>query len=236
MNHYTLIKDGDEYERECWEKFIKDEFPSYEKFWIQYIVPLTNRPENIYFKTNKELQKIGKSGHDICLAQLHYSILYHLGKVYKLKNKEPFALDDLTEGIVRICGALDIAFEFLERFKNPKKYSPWLEKEQRGKLGSMEARKAWQKTNGYPLQNLRNYRNHLVHGRMMPNLNRQVLYLPKVGLEKRYFDWRLVTSPDKLPKVQKDFIPAKEILSESWNRLLDYLETNWKNVILHRKT
>ena len=84
MNEYFLNKDGDSLERKYWEKFIKKEFPSYEKYWQKYIVPLTNRPHDVHFKTKEELEKINKGENDIFLAQLHYTVLKHLTRVFDI--------------------------------------------------------------------------------------------------------------------------------------------------------
>ena len=102
---YRLAIDGDYLERHYWGLFIKDQFPSYEKFWLDFVVPLTNRPYNIDFKTDAELTKIGKSALDLCIAQLNYSILRHLIRCFDIRNtlKEPtvimYQLDLLVEGM-----------------------------------------------------------------------------------------------------------------------------------------
>jgi len=46
---YTIQKNGDSIERESWKLFAKTSFPSYEKFWQSFVVPLTQRPR-IRFK------------------------------------------------------------------------------------------------------------------------------------------------------------------------------------------
>ena len=135
---YNLEDNGDRIEMLSWKKFLKNEFGSYEVFWQKYIIPLTNRPRNIHFKSNVELSEVGKTENDICIAQLHYSILRHLARCYEIKTSRLLNLDLLTEGIVRLVGCQDIAFELLERVRNPNKYSPWSEDEGR------KARSAWQ--------------------------------------------------------------------------------------------
>lgn len=231
MRAYRLAIDGDAIEKHYWSRFIQNEFPSYEEFWIKLVVPLSNRPRDIHFKTDQELKKIGKTSSDVCIAQLHYSVLRHLARVYDILSAPHLNLDDLTEGMVRICGAQDVAFELLERYKHPEKYCPWLEKKNdAGDLGGKEAREQWQKSNSYPLQHLRDYRNHLVHGRLMPGLN---VYLPKIGSEQKYFDWRLITDPENNPGLDPDdLLPAKNILESAWRETLQYLEDNWQRVLL----
>ena len=58
--NYNLENNGDLFEQAYWQFFIKDRFPNYEKFWLKYVVPLTNRPDNVHFKTDAELEKINK--------------------------------------------------------------------------------------------------------------------------------------------------------------------------------
>jgi hypothetical protein len=38
-----LATDGDDLERLYWPEFIRDEFPTFEKFWLRFVVPLTTR-------------------------------------------------------------------------------------------------------------------------------------------------------------------------------------------------
>jgi len=228
MNKYRLISDGDLIEKECWNLFVGNEFSTYEIFWIDYIVPLTNRPSDIHFKTNQELIQIGKSEKDICIAQLNYSILRHLKVVYELKELTQIDLDKLTEGMVRICGALDNAFELLERYSNPI-YNAWVN----GKL----ARRNWQNKNNHPLQQLRDYRNHLIHGRLTPSDESSVqLLVPNFGSEEKYYDWRLITNPTKNPGLNSaDLKSSNEILNQAWQDAIIYLESNWKTVLMNGK-
>ncbi|PIW21639.1 MAG: hypothetical protein COW32_08830 [Candidatus Aquicultor secundus] len=144
-------------------------------------------------------------------------------------------LDILTEGMARITGALDVAFELLERYKNPTSYDPWLEKRDAstGRLGGNEARRQWQDANGYPLQHLRNYRNHLIHGRLTPGLIGTDFYVPKIGTESKYFDWRLITDQNNNPGLNtNDLSPACGVLRGAWDETLDYLESSWRSNLL----
>ncbi len=229
---YNLINDGDRVEKKYWDKFIQTQFPSYEKFWIKNVIPLTNRPADIHFKADYELRKIGKSANDICLSQLHYSILKHLSRAFDILSLQDINLDNLIEGMVRLSGALDIAFELLERFNNPTKYDAWLDKKNNSNLGGKEARENWQKNNRFPLQKIKNYRNHLIHGRMLPGILNTTYYLPKIGLEKKYFDWRLITNSNNPAFDKNDLMPAKKILEQAWKETLDYLENQWKAILL----
>jgi hypothetical protein len=45
-------------QRYC-ELFLRDQFPSYEAVWRDYIVPLTMRPDNVAFESDEALAKKG---------------------------------------------------------------------------------------------------------------------------------------------------------------------------------
>jgi len=229
---YRLAVDGDNLERHYWGLFIKDQFPSYERFWLKFVVPLTNRPTNIHFKTDEDLAKINKSKSDLCIAQLNYSIIRHLiccfDILISLRNGAGIGqqLDLLQEGITRLVGAQDNAFELLERLKNPNKYNAFLEDD--GETACRE----WQKSQKYPLQNVRDYRNSLIHGRLLPGIiDGDRLCLPEIGKANSYLDWRLITelSPER-EEYKKDFISVLNILKSAWNETIGYLENNWKNL------
>lgn len=230
MKNYRLAIDGDGYEQKYWSLFIQNKFQSYEDFWIENIVPLTNRPSNIHFKKDQDLPD-GKTGQDICIAQLHYSILRHLARAFDIFIKDNIDLDDLTDGMTRLCGALDVAFELLERFENSANYDPWLARKNNGKLGGENARNNWKEEYPENIKMIRYYRNNLVHGRMMPGIIDNVLYLPIIEKEEEYFDWRKVTLVE-IEKNKKDFMPAKEILKLAWNDVIDYLDSQWRIYLL----
>lgn len=230
---YRLAIDGDDFERRCWNLFVKDQFPSYERFWLKSVVSLTNRPNNVHFKTDTELAAIGKSESDLCVAQLNYSILRHLMRCFEtLKILEtPSGVDQqlnlLQEGMARLVGAQDNAFELLERVtKNPSIYKAFQD--------SGKAREKWKEDNNSPLQHIRKYRNSLVHGRLLPGIMDEVrLCLPNIGKESLYLDWRIITDLSNNPrreKAKEDFFSVLDILERAWNETIIYLENNWKSL------
>lgn len=236
---YTLLQDGDGFEKHYWTKFLSTDFPKYEKYWSDRVVPMTNRPTNIHFKKSQELLQKGFTAEDVCKAQLHYTIFRHLVRAYEilesLKTKQQnFAdTDYLSEGLFHVCGAQDVAFEFLQRNKTPNVFDPWLPKKQRASaiLGSKEAKEKWQNDNSYPLQSIRNYRNHLTHGRISPTVqNIDKVYLPKIGNENNYLDWRLVTDGYSAQTIISDFDTLDKILQGAWKNTVDYFETEWTNL------
>ena len=224
---YTLQADGDGIEQILFVPLIQPKFPSYEAFWQKFVVPLTNRPANVQLKTDPDLAAIGKGDHDLCLAQLHYSVLRHLGRAFQLRQDPNFGLDHLVFSLSAIVGAQDVAFELLERFRNPTSYGAWLGKKSGGIDGGREAQSKWKQSDGYPLQAIRDYRNHLVHGRTPPGFGN---HYPKIGQESAYFDWRKVTAATSLPAA--DFDSATSIHDSAFDQTMTYFESKWASELL----
>lgn len=236
---YTLLNDGDKFEQRYWNIFIKDKFPSFEKYWSIRITPLTNRPQNIHFKKSSVLLSLGFTDEDVCKAQLHYTLLRHLVRSYeilfalKTSHQSYDYVDYLSEGLFHITAAQDVAFEFLQRNATPGVFDAWVPKKglsvNKKIEGSDEARKKWQKDNDYPLQDIRNYRNHLTHGRISPNVLRGIkLFVPRIAKENVYLDWRLVTDGFST-SAQSDFDSLDNILEKAWTETLSYFENEWQN-------
>lgn len=234
MSQYSLTNDGDGYEQHYYTLFIQREFPSYEVFWQKFITPLTRRPVDIHIKDDSDLTQIGRTANDVCIAQLHYSVLRHLIRAYELQRVSIIEIDHILFGLTALCGAQDVAFELLERFRNPRIYDPWAEKRHGASPSGREAQATWRKTDNYPLQHIRDYRNNLIHGRMLPGIkNNTVSYLPKIGKEAQYFDWRKITNlatSNQLPL--NDFSTLGDILQSAWQDTVQYLELRWKAHLL----
>ena len=231
MTEFRLAIDGDATEQQAWPLFIQSSFPSYETFWQKRVVPITRRPLNIRLLDDAELAARGLTAHDVALAQLHYTVLQHLLAAYPLLGPA-IDRDGLVTGLSRICAAQDVGFELLERSANPKKYDPWFEDSRKARasnsqlLAGQDARETWRKTNGYPLQEYRDYRNKLMHGRVPPAvLNAGVLLVPTVKAVDQYCDWRKAAN-------LADFAPASTVLAEAWQATIGYLETNWRSRLL----
>jgi len=229
MKNYILLYDGDHLEQKYWSLFIKEEFPEYEQFWQKYVVPLTNRPDDIHFKNDAELSHIGKNDHDICIAQLHYTILRHLVRAYEIRQIEPVDLDQFVECLVRLSAATDAADELIERMTFPANYDPWSEKD------GEKARRAWREKNT-ELKYLRDYRNKLVHGRVSPSVLIKGTFdryrVPKFEKVNDYIDWRKVTTErvGKGGRVRKDFDSPNNLMEKAWKDVLSYFEKNWKKI------
>jgi hypothetical protein len=222
MAPYQLARDGDVFEQRCWSAFLAVQWPSYERFWQQFVTPLTNRPSGIHFLTSPALLAAGFTDHDICCAQLHYTILRHLDRVFQIRHAAVITLDLLIEGLARLTGALDVAFELLERRRDPTAYDAWLES------AGKKARSKWQTDNGRPLQHIRNYRNHVIHGRLTPTVSSNEPYVPRIGREEGYLDWRTVTEGSGWEmQLGADLVPCRVVLDDAWFQTISHVEAAW---------
>jgi len=238
----TLLVDGDNFEKHYWSQFLEVEFPSYERYWSVNIVPMTNRPIDIHFKNSSQLMSEGFTIDDICKAQLHYTIFRHLVRAFEIKrllsenDQTIFSADILAEGLFHITSSQDVAFEFLQRVQEPNLFDPMAAKKSASATkqpASKEAMEKWQNNNNRPLQNIRNYRNHLTHGRLSPSIQLPPkVLMPKIGLENNYLDWRLVTDwrQSSYQSVIRDFDTLDNILKEAWQQTIGYFESEWQKI------
>ena len=222
MTTYQLARDGDDLERQCWSAFLAVQWPSYERFWQRHVTPLTDRPTSIHFKSDADLATAGFADRDLCCAQLHYTILRHLARVFQLRHASLVTLDVLIEGLARLTGAQDVAFELLERRREPTLYDAWTES------AGKKARAKWQGDHGRPLQLVRDYRNQLIHGRLPPSVFTNEPYVPRMGREAHYLDWRLLTvGPAWESQVGLDLVPCSVVLEDGWYQTISHLEGEW---------
>jgi len=241
MTFYTLIYDGDPVEKHYYDLFVARDFPSYEAFWQQFVTPLSRRPIDIHLLDDEKLAREGKTAHDVCIAQLHYSVLLHLVRTYDLMQLPLPGPSELLFGLTALCGAQDLAFELLERFQHRSRYAAWPRMKKGGlRDDGEEAQRNWQRAHGQPLSEIRFYRNRLVHGRVPPQIavtdaggNIVAYKLPRIGKESGYFDWRTVNAAASGSQPPPDdFADAAAILTEAWTATTGYLEESWKTHLL----
>lgn len=251
---FTIAADGDEFERQWWPQWTRDRFPSYETFWGARIVPLTYRVknrQNVHFQTTAELAPAGYTDEDVAIAQLHYTLLRHLGRVFELLDdarasflslrapiaNRPFGRDEFFESFARLSGASDVADELLARRASPGRFDAWKESDGR------DARGEWRRSGrGDPLRPVRDYRNRLVHGRIVPEtfvnavsdkghpIGHLLLY-PRLTLVDRYIDWR-VAFAEVATRPSPDFDEAALIAADAWELVVEYVEDAWQKHLL----
>lgn len=78
---YSLEKHGDKYEIRYWE-LLKKDFPNYEVFWRQFVVPLTKRIEGNGIELREGVDPLLEN-----IAMAHYTVFYHLGVAVELREK-----------------------------------------------------------------------------------------------------------------------------------------------------
>lgn len=232
MAKQKLVDAGDQFEKDFWSIFVKDNFPNYETFWQKYTLPL-REDRGINFK-NEPAPEVGKIEQNIHIAQLNYGVLRHLIRCFQIlkliKTTYHFGQYDLfVEGISRLVGALDNSDEILARLKWSNEYNE--KSVEKIEYEAREARKRWRNEIGDPLQKIRNYRNRIIHGSplsviYMDDTNKSIC-LPQVGKENLYMDFRLVTS-NLSESTKKDFFPVQRILEELWGETIKYVDDKWK--------
>lgn len=234
---YTLAEHGDGFEQIAWPAFLQREFPAYQEYWQRYVVPLTNRPRDVQLQDDASLAALGKGPEDVAMAQLHYTVFRHLLLAHAIRQTSPIREAEMFMGLSALVGSHDVAFELLERFTHRGNYDPWLEGRPIGsktKNSGQDAQSAWKRANKYPLQVIRDYRNKVVHGRVMPRFTDGMkMWVPSMVAVDKYCDWRTVTAPDAAAKIPAgDFEPADAILEHAWRETLTYFEQTWHAVLL----
>ena len=223
---FTIAQHGDREERGAWPLFLSAEFPEYEEFWRWFIVELTGRIHDlnaISFLSKQELEAAGREEWHVEVAQLHYTILLHLVRVYDLRRKGVYDRDSFMEAIVRLDAATDTAFELLGHcLLDQGKSKSWDE------LAGKAVREKWDAREGKSFKLLHDYRNSLLHGRA--RTKHQALFAtdqwqvivplyPRLDTMKDTLDWREADPADAAP--------ASHIVDEAWTDVLAYLRKAW---------
>lgn len=152
-NAFSLATNGDDFEWRAHRLFLKEKFPSYEIFWQQFIVPLTNRPVDIHTKNDSQLriqfpsQTIEQIHERIAILQLYYSTFRMLMKAYEKQGLAEQDLDAVEGCFSHLYSALDIAAELLGRYQLVKTSNP-IESSAfnptTSEKNSIKIRKSWQ--------------------------------------------------------------------------------------------
>jgi hypothetical protein len=226
MPPFRLPTHGDVVERSAWQDFLRDEFPEYETFWQVFVVGLTERVKDGYgigFRPQVELDADGRPEWHVAVAQLHYTTLLHLVRVFGLRQEPIRDRDALIEAIARLSAATDTAFELLGRCRAlGKQYAPWSE------TAGGKARAAWQKRgrgkhmSPGPLAPVRGYRNTLLHGRARAHYKAHdgTILCPSFEQMADAADWRNAE--------QSETVRANDLVDRGWAQVLSYLSRTWR--------
>ncbi|MHB8590059.1 MAG: hypothetical protein ACYDA0_14610 [Candidatus Dormibacteraceae bacterium] len=225
--------DGDDLERRSWPLFVRREFPSYERFWYVFVAPLTNRVKNrsdVHFRSDSELASMTppRGFYDLYLAQLNYSVLWHLTAVYDMRATGASTGWDsqlFVSAILRLCSALDVADELLQRdAEGTLPNDPWGHR-------ALKARRTWREKHPSPtfLTDLQDYRHQLVHSGPFMHWG-EGPHFPKVGQHRDYRDWRKATASFTDSELAH-FEHASVIVEEAWAQTIRYLQTSWRQLL-----
>lgn len=166
----------------------------------------------------------------VAVAQLHYTTLLHLSRVFELRRRRIRDRDSFIEAIARLHAATDTAFELLGRCLIDEGASDaWAEKKGRS------VRDRWIKEREPPLTHVRDYRNALLHGRVRPEYQvtvrshdegweTKVPFYPTFGKMSASTDWREASLADAAP--------ADQLVDQAWTEVLDYLDATWEAELL----
>lgn len=239
----TIAEDGDGIERLYWRTYMECHFPSYEKFWQKEVVPITYRDMvPALFRPESELKALGKSEINCYLAQLHYSIMFQLGLAHsftQIPNQET-EYTKLLYAFTALLGATDKAFQLLSWWAQKDKWQSILSDCTKSPAANVhmfvcfeEKARPWDKqwrdkgnNDTAPLQKIRDYRDKLIHrGLRYTHVINGIACLPGLNAQDKYGKWGEFID-------EKDFVPAAQILWESWKKTVDYIELKWKDVLL----
>ncbi len=242
---FKLAIDGDECEKKAYDLFLRDKFPSYEAFWSNFVVELTNRPNDVHLKSDVDLgtifqrESVKQLHQRVAISQLHYSVLRMLLKAWKCMEKSERDVSEVENFFSSIYSAIDISAELFNRFYDmkegvcdgPDPFDP-----QSCESDSLRRRKNWQKNHDYPedVQELRTYRNLMHHGQAFGSLitpQAGNIALPKPAEVKKYLDWRNVGASWESSGI-RDFLYAKDIVKDAFDCVLSFLETEWRKHLL----
>lgn len=217
-NAHGGFTNGDNLEQKYWDLFIKKEFPSYKTYWDKYVEPLRS-DSSIHISDDADAD-------DTYNAQLHYSVLFHLAAAYNIIQQPEIEREDFSQAIISLCSSLDIADELISR--SLRKYKSFDRDDSR--KAQFDGR-----DDTAPVQLLRDYRNALAHAVLVPMKikygTKQHKSVPKLDKINDYLDWRSVTNRS-WSDTSPDFSMIKDLLSESWEITLTYLEDRWQNKLL----
>lgn len=82
------------------------------------------------------------------------------------------------------------------------------------------------------MQDIRDYRNHMTHGRLSPVIiEGNKIYVPKISKQNDYLDWRIITDSINTSTSKPDFDYLDNVLEDAWETTITSFEKEWVNII-----
>ena len=221
---YSLVEHGDRYER-FWWPVLKNDFPEYERFWINHIIPLTNRinaeipesdPRWIGFRDDPKVSDDLEA-----MARAHYSTFYFLARATLLVEYEPHIY--FKDAFALLAAVTETAKRFVKVWR-------------RGLTNDLKLSSPSLPGIDVPswpaVQDIHLYRNAMLHHPVLGRaqyLNRELLpkvhFLPKTGSDrssKPTGGWRAL---QRLPPT--DFVEGRPLLTKLRAKLIKGLRDAW---------
>jgi hypothetical protein len=240
----TLRDRGDDVERESWDD-LQLTFPNYERFWQQYIVPLSLRPDGINWKPRiHPLQK------KLCLT--HYSVFYHLARAHQLMRVTPpeffegvFAyLASAIENVrsfssVLICVHVELKMttpkivyhEAVQKLLGSTRLTSEEHSHVENCLNSLYGREAhrknWTRFKGTSEQ-IRAYRNRFVHAPKGISFVRNHLVMVPTWKHFREYHWEKLDEHIDCRMNSQHFVPVSDKINELQEKLERQINTLWE--------
>jgi hypothetical protein len=178
-----------------------------------------------------ELDEDGRPSWHVVIAQLHYTTLLHLARVFELRRRCIRDRDSFIEAIARLHAATDTAFELLGRcLLNQDAPECWNESPPETIRGR------WISEKEPPLKPLRDYRNILLHGRLEMSFlatlkidadgrrYTKAPFFPSFETASKTPDWREANSDDA--------VAADQLVNKGWDQVLSYFRQTWDDELL----
>jgi hypothetical protein len=240
---YNIAQHGDPEEKRANSLFLQKQFPHYEVFWSKFVVGLTNRPNDIFFKDDKALttdfpaETNARIHERLCIAQLHYSVLMFLLTAHDARATADKSYNSVSQVLSALYSAIDISSELFARYGVFKKNNA-LKRDAFDPKSIEEAirlRRFWVENNPYPndILDVRDYRNILIHGRIIfwGRTPTGYVILPQLGQCRNGLDWRVAISDFNSGNLG-NYIFSQHLVESAFDIVIKYLNDAWESHLI----
>lgn len=219
FEQFTVEADGDRHEQTFW-KLLQEDFPAYQVFWRQYIVPLTNRVDPSISREDNRWIRIRPSVSDEYLRMVmgHYSVFHFLGRA-TTRMQAPENVEYAEDVLYLLDSAADNLAHFLKALIK-------IAKDADTQFAFRPDQ--FPKTLDPVFQEISTYRDTLLHN---PVLGRRtdlsVEFLPRYKvLQHVKVLWR---NAESLP--DSDFVESKDLLTRLCAEMKESLQKIWVDIL-----